>query len=229
MITSIGRRLRVAFTTRPEPEPESSSQAESEGAPGHSTLPLVEFVAYAEDCILSGRVRLAAERLTDMLNDHDEVQLIDVMVERFDGGEPVQVPEVLVKRDELYIVHATGPRGSAARRHRTRQHPVAVTIDRYQVEGYLHALPGADPLDGIRRRKPMVPLTDAIVEYGFGADRERRRAGVVVVNRDMVESIAPARERQVEMPDMPVTKQAKGKLLKDFTGVVRDLPTPDAG
>lgn len=221
MITSIGRRLRVAFT-RPEPEPESSSQSE---APGASVLPLVEFVAYAEDCILSGRVRLAAERLTDMLNAHDEVQLIDVMVERFDGGDAVQVKEVLVKRDELYIVHATGPRGSAARRHRTRQHPVSLSIDRYDVHGYLHALPGADPMAGIRRRKAMVPLTDATVEYVTGLQRHRRKAGVVVVNRDHIESIAPARDRQVEMPDVPVRQDSKGKLLKDFTGtVLRDAP-----
>ncbi len=87
-------------------------------------LPLVEFVAYAEDCLLSGRVRLAADRLTDMLNEHDEFELIDVMVERLDGLGRSRSSEVLVRRDELLLVHATGPRGNHARRHRTREHPV---------------------------------------------------------------------------------------------------------
>ena len=35
----------------------------------------VDFVAYAEDCLLFGRTILGGGRLSDMLNDHDEYVL----------------------------------------------------------------------------------------------------------------------------------------------------------
>lgn len=181
--------------------------------------PLVDFVVYAEDCILSGRVRLNADRLTDMLNQHDEFLLVDVMVETFDGSGAIEVKDVLVKREEIVLVHTTGPRGSQARRQRTRQHPVAIWLGGYQVLGYLHALPGSDPLTSIRRRKPMVPLTDASVEYTTGTVRQRRRVGVVVINREHVDVVAPALDHEVEMPDLPLSIEAT-PLRRDFTGQI---------
>ena len=46
----------------------------------------------------------------------------------------------------------------------------------YEVQGFLHGLPGADPVASIRRRKPMIPLTDARIEYVVnGEPREDER------------------------------------------------------
>jgi hypothetical protein len=174
-------------------------------------------VAYAEDCILSGIVRMRTNRLTDMLNDHDEYLLVDVLVEGLAEERAVEASEVLVRRDELLLVHATGPRGDRDRRHRTRSHPVAVQLGPYHVRGYLHALPGADPVQAIRRRKTMVPLTDAWIEFQSQAGRQRRRVGAVVLNRDQIDWVVPAVDDEVEMPDMPLSAE-KGRLLKDFTG-----------
>ena len=56
----------------------------------------VEFVAYGEDCILSGRTVLDADRLSDMLNANDEYALVGVTVERLHDGTPLQVDEVVV-------------------------------------------------------------------------------------------------------------------------------------
>ena len=42
---------------------------------------------------------------------------------------------------------------------------VAMKVGPYEVQGYLHGLPGADPIAAIRRRKSMMPLTDARIEY----------------------------------------------------------------
>jgi len=217
MIESLGRRLRVAFrlpanAAVPEAEPALDRAA--------NVLPEVEFVAYGEECLLSGRLRLDAERLTDMLNVHDEYQLVDVMVERLDGASAVEVREVLVKRDELLLVHATGPRGSQARRQRTRQHPLAIQVGPYHIRGYLHALPGSDPISSIRRRKTMVPLTEAWIEYSVGAVRQRRRVGAVVVNREQIDWVVPALDDEVELPDLPLHAE-KGLLVKDFTGHIR--------
>ncbi len=215
MIESLGRRLRVVFgrsavstepADAPRPDPARSTQQ-------------VEFVAYGEDCVLSGVVRMAADRLTDMLNEHDEYLLVDVLVEGLAGDRAVEVTEVLVSRDELLLVHAAGPRGNQDRRHRTRSHPVAVQMGPYHVRGYLHALPGADPVQAMRRRKAMVPLTDAWIEFPAATGRQRRRVGTVVVNRERIDWIVPAIDDEVEMPDLPLSGE-QGRLVKDFTGAL---------
>ena len=89
----------------------------------------------------------------------------------------------------------------------------------YHIRGYLHALPGADPVQAIRRRKPMVSLTDAWIEFGSGPRRQRRRVGTVVVNREQIDWIVPAIDDEVEMPDLPLSAE-KGRLTKDFTGAL---------
>jgi hypothetical protein len=198
---SISRRLRVVFQRSGDPDDRSGLPADAE--PARNLLPLVDFVAYAEDCVLYGRVRLAAERLTDMLNGHDEFELVDVMVERLDGLGAMEVKEVLVHRDELLLVHATGPRGNQARRTRTREHPLAVRIGPYEIRGSLHAFPGHDPLATILRRKPMVPMTDAWIEYTAGAERRRRRVGALIMNRQQIDTVAHAVDEWVELPDLP--------------------------
>ncbi|MGK2851514.1 MAG: hypothetical protein ACSLFN_11450 [Candidatus Limnocylindrales bacterium] len=222
MIHSFGRRLRVIFggTTAPDP---AVGDATELAAP---LQPIVEFVAYAEDCLLSGRIRLAAERLSDMLNDHDEYELIDVMVESLETPEAAEAQAVLVHRDEILLVHAAGPRGSPNRRQRTRPHPVAMQLGPYHVRGYLHALPGSDPLLAIRRRKPMVPITDAWVEFVVGGTHQRRQVGTLVVNREQIDWITTAVDEDIRVPetlDMPVAP-GQGPLVKDFTGqIMSDL------
>jgi hypothetical protein len=217
MIESLGHRLRVVFGRSPAaPEPPASPSGDSSHGTQH-----VEFVAYGEDCVLSGIVRLASDRLTDMLNEHDEYLLVDVLVEGLAGDRGVEVAEVLVRRDELYLVHATGPRGNLDRRRRTRSHPVAIQMGPYHVRGYLHVLPGADPVQAIRRRKAMVPLTDAWIDFPLASGRERRRAGTVVLNREHVDWIVPAVDDEVEMPDLPLSAD-QGRLVKDFTGALTE-------
>jgi hypothetical protein len=217
MIESIGSRLRVVFGRPTAPAEPIDDRPR---ARARSTRQ-IEFVAYGEDCILSGMVRMEADRLTDMLNDHDEYLLVDVLVEGLTEERAVEVTEVLVRRDELLLVHAAGPRGNQDRRHRTRSHPVAIQAGPYHLRGYLHALPGADPVQSIRRRKTMVPLTDAWIEYPSVAGRQRRRVGTVVVNREQIDWIVPAVDDEVEMPDLPLSAD-KGVLVKDFTGALFD-------
>ncbi len=187
--------------------------------------PEVEFVAYAEDSILSGRVALTADRLTDLLNDHDQYTLIDVLVESLVDGRAIERREVLVDRDELSIVHLLGPRGSSGRRVRTRQHPVAIQLGPYHVRGYVHALPGSDPIESLRRRPPMVPLTDAWIEHFVGDVLQRRRVSAVLVNRHLMDWIVEAQDDEVEMPDIPIAHG--GPLAKDFTGSVHVEPVDD--
>lgn len=212
MLGSIGRRLRIALR-----QPQTAPPSPADEGPAEAALPEVEFVAYAEDCRLSGRIRLETDRLSDMLNLHDEYELRDVLAESLATGEGVEAREIVLSRDDLLLVHATGPRGDQARRQRTRPHPVAIQIGPYHVRGYLHAFPGADPILAMRRRKPMVPLTDAWIEHSWPGGRQRIRVGTVVINRELVDWVVPALDDEVEMPDLPL-KADKGPLVKDFTG-----------
>lgn len=215
MFEPLARVLRLALH-----RPRADVVAHGHAAGGTARRgPTVEFVAYAEDCILSGRVRLDAERLTDMLNEREEILLSEVMVERHDAGGTVELNEILIARDEILLAQATGPRGSQARRRRTRQHALALRVGPYEVHGYFHERPGLEPLAAILRRQVMVPLTDSWIEYPTDVGPNRVRVGAILVNRDHIAAVALGDEPEVLMVDLPVPTE-QGPLLKDFTGVI---------
>jgi len=195
MITDLGDRLRVRFASgergRAQPDTPDGRYVPRD--------PLVDFIAYGEDCILSARVTLATDRLTDLLNARDTYDLCDVVVHRLDGAGATEVLAASVPRDEILAVEAIGPRGSTERRLRTRDQPVAMRIGPYQVTGRLHGAVGVDPVSALRRRTPMVPLTDASLEFAIGGETQRRHVGALVVNRDHVEWVATADEDDLRL------------------------------
>lgn len=188
---------------------------------------MVDFVAYAEDCTLFGRIRLRAERLTDMLNDHEELELVDVMVQSL--GEPgvMEIKEVVVPRDDLLLVHATGPRGDVTRRTRTRQTSVAVAIGPYAVRGNLHTVPFVDAMAALHRRSAMVPLTDAILDYSMAGDWHRQRLGTLIVNRVGIDHIVEAvGHDSPDHGDLP--SDETGLVARDFAGAILTGSTPSS-
>src|SRR6267142_1072402 len=58
----------------------------------------IGVIAYAEDCILSGRLPMATERLSDLLNAHDEFEFVNVRVEDLLGNSPIETRDVVVHR-----------------------------------------------------------------------------------------------------------------------------------
>ena len=150
-------------------------------------LPEIDFVAYSTSERLSGRVRLDSARLTDMLNTHREYVLVDALAERLPEGGSMVVPEILIRRSELAIVRAGGPRGDRTLRVRTRTHRLVLRSGRYLVAGLLHSSAGEDPLAALRKRQPMVPLTDAAIMFRVGPNIVEEPGGTIVVNRDLVE------------------------------------------
>src|SRR5450759_4012779 len=98
MIGGVPRRLRLVFG-RPEAGP-TTPQPTTAAA----TLSTVEFTAYSGDCRASGWISLDGNRLTDMLNAHDEFELVDVLMESLSDGHVIEVHELVVGRDELYAV-----------------------------------------------------------------------------------------------------------------------------
>jgi hypothetical protein len=146
--------------------------------------PLVRFIAYGVDYRVFGWVRLRADRLTDLLNAHEELHLAEVEIESLEDGITQSVDQIIIQRRDLIAVHAAGPRGDQALRQRTRTHPIALQSGNYVIGGHLHADPGADPIASVGGRPAMVPLTDAWIEYWSRGERKYQSTGTIVVNRE---------------------------------------------
>jgi hypothetical protein len=149
--------------------------------------PFVRFAAYGAHQRVFGWVRLREDRLTDLLNAHDELHLLEVELESLATGLLGTVDEVIIPRRDLVAVQANGPHGDASRRLPTRTHPITVQSGNYLISGYLHVPPGDDPLESVRRRPPMIPLTDALIEYWMHGKREHQAIGTIIFNRDAVD------------------------------------------
>ena len=146
--------------------------------------PFVRFAAYSAHQRVFGWVRLQADRLTDLLNAHDELHLMDVELESLTDGLVGMVDEVVIHRRDLIAVQASEPRGNVARRQATRTHPIAVQSGNYLISGYLHVPPGVEPVESAKARPAMIPLTDALIEYWVHGKREHQSIGTIVFNRD---------------------------------------------
>lgn len=183
-----GRRFGGRTPTRPAPV-------------GEAPAPEMAISGYTDECLIAGYLRFDADRLTDLLNGHAELRLRDVLVEVLADGQLLELPDYVVRRDELVAVQGVGPRGSAAQRLRTSVHPVRMTSGPFLVWGHLHAPPGADPLASVRHRFPMVPLTEARIEYDRAGERREERVATLIVNRDLVESIQAVPESAILAPE----------------------------
>jgi hypothetical protein len=160
--------------------------------PASRDLAEVELVAFAAHGRLSGRIALDRARLTDMLNEHEAFELDHVLATRLPEGEARVLRRILVRREELYIVHAGGPRGDRAQRTKTIARAITVKSGPYLVTGDVHTAPGIDPLLHFRRRHSMVPLTDAIVVYQTARGLIEEGVETVVINRDLADWVRRA-------------------------------------
>lgn len=179
----------------------------------------VEFAGYAEDCRIFGFWRHDGERLSDALNANEEFLLYDVLLAALEDGRTTDAREFLIQRHEILAVRAAGPRGNAARRSRTRPSPVTLQTGPYTIHGYLHGPPGADAVRQIRRRKPMVPLTEAWIEYPAGGELHRARVGPIIVNHEALDWIRHSRDEEVSMPSLPA-ENSIDPHAKDMTGYI---------
>ncbi|MFL5778783.1 MAG: hypothetical protein ACJ761_07555 [Chloroflexota bacterium] len=180
------RRWLDAFR---QPQPVDGLPVPEVADPSAAEPPDVEFVAYGEDFVVSGRTTLDADRLSDMLNGHEEYELRDVRLDRLDGGEAVDVTEIVLHRDQVLLVHAAGPRGDVTRRHRTQQQLLEFQIGPYHLTGYFHGLPGADAVAALRRRRPIVPLTEVWVEAPTVATPFQFQVDAILINREQIGSV----------------------------------------
>jgi hypothetical protein len=183
---------------------------------GPSPVPIVELTVYAGDSVAFGRLPLTADRVTDLMNDSTEFEFVDTFLQSLNDSHGLLVRTVVVARDEIFAVAVAGPRGDPARRTRTRPIPIELRVGRYDVSGNIHVVPGTDPIIGFRRRRVMVPLTEATIEFDSPDGRKLCRFGTILVNRDLTDWIAPATRSDVRPPEVIPELEGLG-LAKDFT------------
>lgn len=181
-------------------------------------IPL-DFMGFAGDCQIFGRLTMIGDRLTDMLNGQEQFRLRDVVLESLVDGHRVELAVLHVERSELYAAIAAGPQGIQDRRIRTEAIRMQIGLGPYLVLGTLHSAPGADPLSSVLYRSPMVPLTDATIAFTRAGAVEALDAATLIVNREHAEWIQPAADEGLVFPNVPIRGSLDGRnLAKDLTG-----------
>ena len=149
----------------------------------------IDFVGFADDCRVEGKVDLEDARLADMLNLHPTIVVRGVTVISTLDGHTQQLDELEIGRDELDIVVASGPRGDPKRRLSTKPSGVTMRLGPYSAVGFMHGPPTSNPVSDIGRRQPMVAMTDVVLEYQFCEEPVSEWHRTLLVNRQMAMSL----------------------------------------
>ena len=161
---------------------------------------MIEFKAYAADCRLSGRLEAGETRMTDVLNDADELQISEARIESIVDDRVVSHPQLSVPLNELFVVVATGIRGNPTRRIRTRTIEVIAEIGPYEVIGEIHGTPASNPLVMVVRRPPWIPLTKAQISYWRNGELVSDEGLTLIINRPLARTLHAVEEDAERMP-----------------------------
>lgn len=178
----------------------------------------VEFQGFAGDCMITGRITMFGDRLTDFLNGQERFRLHHCEFTSLDDGRVVPVDSVSVEREDLLAVVGTGPRGSEKQRVRLTEQRMQLAIGPYVILGRMHVPPGADPMKSVLQREPMIPLTNATIAYTCAGATVARDIGTIIVNRLEVEWISATADEASVFPEATVRSPFSMNLRKDFTG-----------
>lgn len=150
----------------------------------------IEFVGFADDCRVEGKVDLEDARLADLLNSSPSIVVRDVTVVSTQDGHAQELDRLEIQRDELDIVVASGPRGDPKRRLATKPNGVTLRLGPYSAEGFLHAPPTANPVTGFGHGPAMVAITDAVLEYVYCEEPHSEWFRTLLVNRELADSLS---------------------------------------
>jgi hypothetical protein len=178
----------------------------------------IEFLGFAADCTIMGKMTMFGERLTDFLNGQERYLVHHVECESLEDGHKAAIDSVSIERSDLLAVVATGPRGNEKQRVSLQTNRLHLSIGPYMVLGRLHTKPGSDAVADVLKRDPMVPLTNATIAYEVAGAIVARDLPTIIVNRLLVEWISPTTEAASMFPDVPVRSPFAARLQKDFTG-----------
>lgn len=149
----------------------------------------IDFVGFADDCRVEGRVDLEDARLADLLNRRKMITVRDCVLVSTLDGHTREFDRLVISLNKLDIVVASGPRGDPKRRLATKPNGAVVKLGPYCAEGFMHAPPTANPVRGFDRRPAMVAITDAVLEYQFCDKPVSQWFRTLLVNRDLAKSL----------------------------------------
>ena len=161
----------------------------------------IDFVGFAGDCTISGKMTMFGDRLTDFLNGQERFRIHHVEFESLEDGHKVAIDSVSVVRDDLFAVVATGPRGAEKQRVELQTNRLQISIGPYIILGRLHTKPGTgrdgqrdeartdDPADE-RRRSPT----------RWPARSSPATSATMIVNRMLVDWISPTTDAAIGLP-----------------------------
>jgi hypothetical protein len=177
----------------------------------------IVFTAFGEDAVIRGELLLDGDRLSDFIPQDGQFQIERVTLEALDDGRTVSVDATTMSRGDLIAITASGPRGNAARRVRTRPYPARAKAGPYEIVGYVHAPPSAHPFSGVLRRR-VLPITSAVIRYRIGADKVEQEYDVLLLNPERIDWVKEATGEELGVAR---TLDLKAKLdphAKDMTG-----------
>jgi hypothetical protein len=175
----------------------------------------VEFLGFAADCTISGKITMFGERLTDFLNGQERYRVHHVECESLADGHRVAVDSISVERNDLLAVMATGPRGSEKQRVSLQTNRLQVCIGPYLILGRLHVKPGTDAVASVLKRDPMIPFTNATIAFEVAGSIIARDVSTIIVNRLLVDWISPTTETASLFPDVPARSPFVSRLHQD--------------
>lgn len=179
----------------------------------------IPFSAYADDCTVRGELALETDRLSDFLASTSEFEIAGPEFRALDDGRIVTAETCEIKRDDLCVVLATGPRGRPERRLWTRQHAVRVRVGPYVVIGYLHSPPTIDPFRTTDRR-PIVALTSSVFGVPEGSGTTWMEAESVLINTARIDHLETASEEDIGLARSIETQLDSHPTGKDLTGLL---------
>jgi hypothetical protein len=176
----------------------------------------VDFVGFAGDCTVSGKITMFGDRLTDFLNGQERFRVHHLEFESLEDGHRVALDSISLERNDLLAVVATGPRGAEKQRVSLQTNRLQISIGPYLILGRLHTRPGTEAIASVLKREPMIPLTNATIAYEVAGAIVARDLPAIIVNRLLVDWISPTTEAATLFPDVPIRSPFAARLQKDF-------------
>jgi hypothetical protein len=178
----------------------------------------VDFVGFAGDCTISGKITMFGDRLSDFLNGQERFRVHHLECESLEDGHRVALDSISIERNDLLAVVATGPRGAEKQRVMLQTNRLHISIGPYLILGRVHTQPGAEAVASVLKRDPMIPLTNATIAYEVAGVIVARDLPTIIVNRLLVDWISPTTDAATLFPDIPIRSPFTARLQKDFTG-----------
>ena len=178
----------------------------------------IEFIGFAGDCTIAGKLTMFGDRLSDFLNGQERFLVHHLEFESLQDGHRVALDSVSLERDDLLAVVATGPRGLEKQRVSRQTNRLQMSLGPYLILGRIHSQPGSDAVGSVLTREPMIPLTDATIAYEVAGALVARDVAAIIVNRMLLDWITPSSEAASLFPDVPIRSPFSARLAKDFTG-----------